>query len=605
MRYYLTGKQARDIDRYTSETIGTPGIVLMERAALELANVISQVVEKGTILCVVGTGNNGGDAVAAARILKSRGRNAYVYEVNPLGKKTDSFLLQEKIAKNLGVEFVETLPESASGDDLASLFEKFDVIVDGIFGVGLTRDIGGMCKNAVEGINIASEKGAFRSVVACDIPSGIDADTGRVMGCAVKCDITVTFGYTKIGMLINDGRYCSGKIICKEIGLYTPATMEEARGLFDVAAAFEFDAHDLKYRLPANVPDANKGTNGKVLILAGSREVFGAMYLCTSACCSVGAGLVKVVTHERNRDLLMDKLPEVMTLTYGDAAGCEGADAAGPCADGCEGAKAAGHCAVGCEDANAAGPRAVGCEDADAAGPCADFLRKLSESVAWADTVLIGPGLGTNEEARGLLTCALGALKEGQRLVLDADALNILSDMSSRTAGDDRTAPGETASGMFKDITSRLGAGNIVLTPHIGEAVRLVKGLGREMTAAQIKMQPIEAAQWISNATGAVCVLKDARTVVADPADDGVIYINTTGNCGMSKGGSGDVLAGIMAGLLVRTRGSGVTAFETACIAVNLHGRAGDRAKERLGETGMMAGNLIDELKYGRIDEQR
>lgn len=566
MRYYLTGKQARDIDRYTSETIGTPGIVLMERAALELANVISQVVEKGTILCVVGTGNNGGDAVAAARILKSRGRNAYVYEVNPLGKKTDSFLLQEKIAKNLGVEFVETLPESASGDDLASLFEKYDVIVDGIFGVGLSRDIGGMCKNAVEGINIASEKGAFRSVVACDIPSGIDADTGRVMGCAVKCDITVTFGYTKIGMLINDGRYCSGKIICKEIGLYTPATMEEARGLFDVAAAFEFDAHDLKYRLPANVPDANKGTNGKVLILAGSREVFGAMYLCTSACCSVGAGLVKVVTHERNRDLLMDKLPEVMTLTYGDA---------------------------------------TGCEDADAAGPRADFLRKLSESVAWADTVLIGPGLGTNEEARGLLTCALGALKEGQRLVLDADALNILSDNSSRTAGDARTAPGETASGMFKDLTSRLGAGNIVLTPHIGEAVRLMKGLGREMTAAQIKMQPIEAAQWISNATGAVCVLKDARTVVADPADDGVIYINTTGNCGMSKGGSGDVLAGIMAGLLVRARRSGVTAFETACIAVNLHGRAGDRAKERLGETGMMAGNLIDELKYGRIDEQR
>ncbi len=564
MRYYLTGKQARDIDRYTSETIGTPGIVLMERAALELANVISQAVEKGTILCVVGTGNNGGDAVAAARILKSRGRNAYVYEVNPLGKKTDSFLLQERIAKNLGVEFVETLPESASGDDLASLFEKYDVIVDGIFGVGLSRDIGGMCKNAVEGINIASEKGAFRSVVACDIPSGIDADTGRVMGCAVKCDITVTFGYTKIGMLINDGRYCSGKIICKEIGLYTPATMEEARGLFDVAAAFEFDAHDLKYRLPTNVPDANKGTNGKVLILAGSREVFGAMYLCTSACCSVGAGLVKVVTHDRNRDLLMDKLPEVMTLTYGDATGCE-----------------------------------------DATGLRADFLRKLSESVAWADTVLIGPGLGTNEEARGLLTCALGALKEGQRLVLDADALNILSDNSSRTEGDDRTAPGETASGMFKDITSRLGAGNIVLTPHIGEAVRLMKGLGREMTAAQIKMQPIEAAQWISNATGAVCVLKDARTVVADPADDGVIYINTTGNCGMSKGGSGDVLAGIMAGLLVRARRSGVTAFETACIAVNLHGRAGDRAKERLGETGMMAGNLIDELKYGRIDEQR
>ena len=603
MHYYLTGKQARDIDRYTSETIGTPEIVLMERAALEVADVVTGEIEElrkfgpfpivgnrknCRILSVVGTGNNGGDAVAAARILMARGYYTYVYEVNPHGKKTESFLLQEKIARNMGVEFLETLPESASPEDVAELFENFDVIIDGIFGVGLTREITGIYKNVVEGINLVTGRtkdGEFlpqiagvtdsymtetsKMVIACDIPSGIDPDTGIIMGCAVKCYMTVTFGFIKRGMLINNGRIVSGRIVCRDIGLYTPENIEEAKTLFKGTAAYEYDIYDIRYRLPATVPDANKGTNGKILIIAGSKDVFGAMYLCTSACCRVGAGLVKVVTHERNRDLLMDKLPEVMTLTYDDS-------------------------------------------------ESERFDRRFMESVAWADTVLIGPGLGTDEKARKLLRSAVDALEEGQSLVLDADALNILSDMFSDTTFDDMGA-------------KKFGARNIVLTPHIGEAVRLMKGLGREMSVGDIKKNPAEAAQWISKATGAVCILKDARTVVANPEDDSIIYINTTGNSGMAKGGSGDVLAGTTAGLLARitentdlqkindhgeqiagseenpSEGAERTAvypmnpvYETACLAVNIHGRAGDRAKEHFGTTVMTAGNIIDELQIDR-----
>ena len=579
MHYYLSGKQARDIDRYTSETIGIPGIVLMERASLELANVISELFESGTdvdcenrisltdnqkncifpgaasekkILAVVGTGNNGGDAVAAARILKTRGHNAHVYEVNPHGKKTDSFLIQEKIAKNLGVEFMETLPENASAEDLAPAFSGFDVIIDGIFGVGLSREVEGVYASAIEAINIVGDARKKPVIVGCDIPSGTDSDTGLTKGCAVKCDITVTFGYNKLGLLINDGRTFGGKIICKEIGLYKPATTEEAKGLFEGVVAFEYDREDIPEKLPARVPDSNKGTNGKVLIVAGSKDVFGAMYLCTSACCAIGAGLVKVVTHDRNRDLLMDKLPEAMVLTYDDSI-LERSD-----------------------ELNTPFKSDTGLDGLES------FTAKLSESVAWADVVLIGPGLGTDDASRMLFKSTLSAMKRGQRLVLDADALNVFSGMIK----DD-----------IKNLIHDTDGGSVVFTPHIGEMVRIMKGLGRDTSAEEIKKNPAEAAQWVSSRTGAVCVLKDARTVVADPADDRIIYINTTGNSGMSKGGSGDVLAGITAGLLARTKKSSQSVFETACAAVNIHGRAGDRARESVGESCMLAGNLIDELR--------
>ncbi len=597
MHYYLSGKQARDIDRYTSETIGIPGIVLMERASLELANVISELFESGTdvdcenrisltdnqknctfpgaasekkILAVVGTGNNGGDAVAAARILKTRGHNAHVYEVNPHGKKTDSFLIQEKIAKNLVVEFMETLPENASAEDLASAFSGFDVIIDGIFGVGLTREVEGVYASAIKAINIVGDARKKPVIVGCDIPSGTDSDTGLIKGCAVKCDITVTFGYNKLGLLINDGRTFGGKIICKEIGLYKPATTEEAKGLFEGVVAFEYDRKDIPEKLPVRVPDSNKGTNGKVLIVAGSKDVFGAMYLCTSACCAVGAGLVKVVTHDRNRDLLMDKLPEAMVLTYDDSIlertvepGREGNINLPRKFD------------IG-DELNAPRKSDTGLDGLES------FTAKLSESVAWADVVLIGPGLGTDDASRMLFKSTLSAMKSGQRLVLDADALNVFS-------------------GMIEDDINNLiydtEDGSVVFTPHIGEMVRIMKGLGRDTSAEEIKKNPAEAAQWVSSRTGAVCVLKDARTVVADPADDRIIYINTTGNSGMSKGGSGDVLAGITAGLLARTKKSSQSVFETACAAVNIHGRAGDRARESVGESCMLAGNLIDELR--------
>ena len=579
MKFYLNGKQARETDRYTSEHVGIPGIVLMERAALELANVVAGELE-GTpmfdseardsyrILSVVGGGNNGGDAVAAARILKTMGFDTAVYEVNREAKKSESYLIQERIAKNLGVRFLSEV-------DL-----NYDCIIDGIFGVGLTREVEGVYRTAVEAINGAS--GAL--VVGCDIPSGIDADTGIVMGCAVKCDITVTFEYIKFGMLINEGRACSGRIICREIGLYRPHDLPEAKSLFEGVSAFEFDEGDIARLAPEQKADSNKGTNGKVLIVAGSIDIYGALYLCASACCRVGAGLVKVVTHEVNRSLLMDKLPEAMMLTYSDKdfwIDLKGNDEARGEID-FEDEK------NGVETENSQVGRGVltGKDGAGCGEICEkEFFGKLANSVAWADVVLAGPGLGTGPQSVAILKHVTASLREGQRLVLDADALNILSDP-------------ELSRDLTEYISLRIGKGNIVITPHVGEMIRVMKGLGEEASAGEIKRNPAEAALSVARKTGATVVLKDARTVIASPDEERLVYVNTTGNSGMSKGGSGDVLAGVTAGLLARGKGADnpQTVFETVCLAVNLHGRAGDKARDDVGRTCMLAGNILDEL---------
>lgn len=661
MKYYVNGKQAREIDRYTSEKIGIPSIVLMERAALELANAVLEEPEKnrasGRILSVVGGGNNGGDAVAAARILKSMGFDTAVYEVNKEAKKTESFLIQEKIARNLGVKFlceedidftVKKSPDTGEGQDaisaLKSEFSKYDVIIDGIFGVGLTREVEGVYRTAVEAINAVCLKRPL--VVGCDIPSGIDADTGIVMGCAVKCDLTVTFEYIKFGMLVNEGRTYSGRILRREIGLYTPRDLTEAKRLFEGVSAFEFDEADARRIAPKQKPDSNKGTNGKVLIVAGSKDIYGALYLCSSACFRVGAGLVKVVTHEVNRTLLMDKLPEAMMLTYSDSDLTDG-----------HGLNPGGKNGADVDNSgNGAGTENSGGETGGKNG--SEFLEKLASSVAWADVILVGPGLGTGPQSAALLRRVIASVKEGQRLVLDADALNILFSAESLRSNTGKSFDQKTlnAGGNIdlrtwstthdkkfddaccfeesrldlseaqnvRDITDyisrKIGKGNTVITPHIGEMVRVMRGLGEETSAGEIKRNPAEAALFAARETGAVVVLKDARTVVADPEEERLVYVNTAGNSGMSKGGSGDVLAGITAGLLARnmrvacqgyeekgadpltkesisdipfmSRGC----FETACLSVNLHGRAGDRAKDDVGESCMLAGNILDKL---------
>ncbi|MBP5608115.1 MAG: NAD(P)H-hydrate dehydratase [Lachnospiraceae bacterium] len=543
MRYYLSGKQAQAIDRYTQDVIGIPGIVLMERAALKLAGCIDDACgrsngfdrKKDKILAIAESGNNGGDAVAAARLLRNMGYDTYVYEVNGIGKKSDSYIKQIRIAENNSVKFIGQ--GNLSDSELYDLFSEYRVVIDGIFGVGLSREVTGVHKKVIDVLNhVSSDKDML--IVGCDIPSGICSDTGRILGCAVKCDMTVTFQYIKYGMLVDEGREYSGKIYCEDIGLYRPASVSflgEVLSDTDTQYLYyEYEDEEISEHLPERKADSNKGSFGKVLILAGSKDIYGALYMCAESCLRCGAGLVRIVSDRVNRDLCMDKLPEAMMLAY------------------------------------------------DSDEPDKDFENEYIKAVGWADVILAGPGLGTGEWSKHLLEVLFDNCISGQSLVLDADALNIVSAVDTK--------------GIFKKLTDKLGYEHIVITPHMGEMLRLLKGT---LSMDRLRKNRAEAASYFAGENGVICILKDARTVIGCTGSvEGkkLIYVNTTGNSGMAKGGSGDVLSGIVAGIIAQNNNDEKTDYEMSCAAVHIHGRAGDGARDKKGETKMLARDIIDNI---------
>ncbi|SNU05308.1 NAD(P)H-hydrate epimerase [Lachnospiraceae bacterium] len=582
MIFYPTGKQAQIIDKYTQEVIGLPGLVLMEKAAEALADEIINKIEcckiagqnkdicdnagqkkeyccetdklygfrkdRDKILAIVEGGNNGGDAAAAARILKTKGYDTYIYEINGISRQTDSYMKQIQIAAASGVKFVK---EPLNEEDLSG----YRIILDGIFGVGLSREVKGIQSAVIDMINSAGERGCY--VVGTDIPSGVSADTGKILGNAVRCDLTVTFHYTKYGMLLNKGREYSGEISCKDIGLFTVNTASDMKRVLDIEdlsdqkIIYEYDDEDIAIRIPKRNASSNKGSYGKVLILAGSKEVYGALYLSAAAALKIGAGLVKVVTDIRNKEVLSEKLPEAMCLAYDSEADIT-----------------------------------------------PDFIKEYDKAIAWADVILAGPGLGTGEVSETLLNNAIEKIASGQQLIMDADALNIIS----------RKDVGE----ILAPLTRKLGFENVVITPHIMEMSRLrgslkdktsfdeeIKKAGYESKIDYIKDSAFDVAKLFSDEYGCICILKDARTAVSctgylSDKKEMLCYINTTGNSGMSTAGSGDVLSGILAGVLAQNSEEQMTVYEASCLAVNLHGRAGDCAKTHKGEHSLLAGDIIE-----------
>lgn len=418
-----------------------------------------------------------------------------MYCIGQVSRATESYKVQESILGQLGIKITEDFPNG-----------EYDVIVDAIFGVGLKRDIEGIHKEVIDHIN---DMPAY--VVAVDIPSGISATTGRVMNVAVKADLTVTMGLMKVGMTVYPGHGYCGEILVKDIGFPDKAVD------MVMPEIFTYNEGDLN-RLNKRRPDGNKGTFGKVAVIAGSREISGAACLAASAAYRVGSGMVKVYTHKDNRVIVGGYLPEALMMTY---------------------------------------------QDEKTAVICAE------NACAWADIILIGPGIGTGKEAECMLKTVLENFKG--TIVVDADGLNLLS------AHKELLAAGE--------ISRQTGNIALVITPHVKEMSRLT---GKTVT--ELKEAPVRECRTFAEAETLVCVLKDARTCVSD---GGVhTYMNTSGNDGMATAGSGDVLAGMIAGLSA----GGISPTEAARLGVYIHGLAGDRAKKRYGKAAITAGSLIDEI---------
>lgn len=493
MKGIVTAAEMKSYDSYTINEVGVPSMVLMERAAFSVVQRIESFLsaEKCKVCIACGVGNNGADGLAIARMIAEKGCEAFVYVFGNLDKKTQEFCLQQKILENYPVQifFNEEIED-----------KSYHIIVDAIFGVGLTRNVEGIFAQAIHQLNSMSGL-----KVAVDIPSGISADTGEILGLCFKADITVSFAFGKRGLYFYPGADYVGEIFVEDIGI-GPVSNPKCNPVMRI-----YEESDIERLLPKRKGSGNKGTFGKVLIVAGFRYMVGAAILCARACYEMGAGMVKVICPEENRAILQQAVPEIL---YGT------------------------------------------CED-------------LDSSLKWADVVVVGPGMGQSQIA--VATLALLLEKCDLPMVLDADALNLLSvDKGLQDA-------------LYKRGDSGL---ETILTPHMGELARLA-GASVEDLKADIAGA---ALNW-AKAYQIILTAKDARTVVADA--NGRLYLNCTGNSGMATAGSGDVLAGIMGSLLAQ----GLSGFDAATLGVYIHSLAGDEAAARHSEYGVTAGKIIENLK--------
>ncbi|MDO4804147.1 MAG: NAD(P)H-hydrate dehydratase [Lachnospiraceae bacterium] len=505
MRHILTASQMQARDLYMINEIGVPSSVLMERAALAIADEAASYLERagkcGRVLCVCGSGNNGGDGAACARILFLRGIDADLYIAGDENHFSDGMQLELAICRKLGIKEVTK-----------NTFAEYDVIVDALFGIGLSRDIEGDYARVIGRINAA---GAF--VIAADISSGIHADTGKIMGCAVQADVTVTMQFMKPGMLLYPGADYSGRVLVADIGIadmWNDDPWQPRKNLpsEDGPQIYSMEDTDIPASIPKRIASGNKGTFGKILVIAGSKNMSGAAYFSALSAMRMGAGMVRIVTAKANREIIQRELPEALLSTYSDAIEAE-----------------------------------------DVIDKCLD----------WADVICMGPGLGTDETAESIVKHVLGIAV--LPLVLDADGINCLY--------------GKTQ--MLKDYR-----GMLFITPHMGEMGRLV---GK--TIAELKVEPVKAAAVLAASCDIVCVLKDARTCTALP--NGKVFINRSGNDGMATAGSGDVLSGILSGLLAQN----CDVLSAAPLAVHIHGRAGDAAADEGGTRNVIASDIIAHLK--------
>ncbi len=358
MRYLLNSHEMRQYDTNTSEIFKVSSMLLMEQAALVACEEIEKNADKTRpLLIVCGTGNNGGDGLAIGRILFLRGYTVELVLIGDEKKATEQNRKQQEIVKAYGIPLYKEIPDK----------KDYQLVVDAIFGVGLTRKVEGIYRNTIAKMNeIPGQK------IAIDIPSGVSADDGAVLGVAFQADMTITFAFDKIGLHLWPGNVAAGKVIVKEIGITEKSFMESCPA---VVALEDSDLDQLAIR-PSH---SNKGTFGKLLIIAGSVNMAGAAILAGKSAYATGCGLVRILTPEENRVIIQTSLPEAILTTYS--------------------------------------VKRVETE-------------VIKEAINWADVVLIGPGIGTGESSEEILNQAMEIVSEP--MILDADALNLLAkDMDS------------------------------------------------------------------------------------------------------------------------------------------------------------------------------
>ncbi len=507
----LTTSQIRKLEADWIKQCGSNwSQVLMEVAGRGAAKIALKMWEEnpGDVIVMCGRGNNGGDGMVVARYLHLWGVPVSAWLVSKdnsakLEMSTDESKTNRTILENLGVDV------TVSNESPLHALSEATLIVDALFGTGLDRDLDGTFRTAVDAINRSG-----KSVIAIDMPSGVNSDTGKVMGAAVRADHTVTFGYLKPGQLCHPGASLTGDLSVIDIGL--PEADEEEQPIITLTTS-----DYVRGLLPPRPTDSNKGTFGSVLTVAGSLGMSGATLLASQSALRAGAGLSLLATP---KTLVLNLPPgEVIYHAISET------------------------------------------KDYSIALDAVQEVEKLVEKVT---AILLGPGLSTRDETVSFVhKFVKECLAENDKpCIIDADALNAI-------AKDTSVMPPS--------------AEHIVITPHPKELSRLM-----DCSVQEIQENRVQAAQKAAEKFGCVVVLKGAHSIVASP--DGELFINPTGNAGMATAGAGDVLSGIIGGLLAQ----GLKPIDAAAVGVYLHGAAGDYAASEIGETGLIAGDIMGSIPF-------
>jgi hydroxyethylthiazole kinase-like uncharacterized protein yjeF len=501
----VTAEQMRRIDQQCIK-LGKPTSVLMENAgkavAAEARDCLGDIKQQ-TIVCLIGGGNNGGDGLVAARYLKGWGAKVSVY-LGSARPATDTNLKKIKTQKIVCVD----AKTDKNLKKLDGLLASASCVIDGLLGTGKMRPLEGVFQKALEKVNALKSAGKLK-IIAIDLPSGMDADSGAIDPACPTADLTVTLAFPKPGLYQFPGAERAGEVKIADIGIPESLADDINIELLDVKWAVE--------TLPKRPLDSNKGTFGRVMVYAGAPNTIGAAYLTCSGALRVGAGLVTLATPASLVAVVATKLAEATYRPLPESK-----------------------------------PGVV-------AKKGVDFL---SEQSAQYDAFLAGCGLGQDPATLEFLGSLLK--KKLPPLVIDADGLNILAKTPQWW---------------------QLLPDNTILTPHLGEMARLT-GLSIE----KIQANRVETARKFAQNWQKTVVLKGAFTVIAAP--DGACRISPFANPGLASAGTGDVLAGVIAGLA----GQGLKPYDAAALGVYLHGAAGDRIKRDIGDTGMIASDLLPAL---------
>ena len=505
----VTAGQMQDLDRRTTQECGIPGIVLMENAGRGAAELLVRYfpeVRAGWVAVLAGSGNNGGDGFVIARHLKNWGVHAKVYLFASIDDVKGDAGTNLQVWLHLGGELVEVIYKG----DFARIkkeFSKASLMVDAIFGTGLNSEVKGLHKDTISFVNSLPQP-----VMAVDIPSGLDATSGKVLGDAIRADLTATLGLTKIGQVIEPGAGYVGQLEIIDIGM--------PRHLIEEAAIKTrlIDQDELALGLLDSRPaQAHKGDYGHLFVLAGSPGKTGAAAMVCQGALRTGTGLVTLGIPASLNPILEAKLTEAMTAPLPDAG--------------------------------------TGYLSADAWG-------RLHQLLQGKTALALGPGISTESQVQEMILKLIPEVTVP--LVIDADGI--------------------TAFAQRPEILKQC-KGSVIITPHPGEMARLTG-----ITTDEVQADRIGVAKACAASYNCIVVLKGNRTVIATPEQE--IYINLTGNPGMASGGTGDVLTGMLGGLMAQ----GLPPLEAAKWGVFLHGLAGDMAAQELGEIPLIASDIIDYL---------